>query len=79
MATRAGLGRIRSLFTRRAPISHNKINEIKSINDKYELLTKEFNYFKVIHNDNLDHAYQNLLKEFIITITEKNYKKDIND
>ena len=64
--------------------AHNRknelpINEIKSINDKYELLTKEFNYFKVIHNDNLDHAYQNLLKEFIITITEKNYKKDIND
>lgn len=47
------------------------VEAIELINNEYEKLAKEFNNFKIIENNNLDTAYNELLKDFIISTTTK--------
>jgi len=44
---------------------------IKQINDSYEKIAKKYDYFKIIVNDDLEIAYSDFMKAFIVTITEK--------
>lgn len=57
-------------------IAHNRkkeltINAINKINNEYDQLVKEFKNFKTIENNDLDIAYNELLKDFIIHTTDK--------
>ena len=47
------------------------VKSIEDINNNYDLLSKSLNIFDVIHNDNLDQAYNILRVKFIKSITLK--------